>query len=70
MKKSILILITFILATSMVFAANPGSIWTTNGDCGLDQQDVNHYSVGDHVFINGNNLKGKGCVVCHMSCVM
>ena len=56
MKKSILTLIIFILATSMVFAANSGSIWTTNGDCGLEQQDVNQYSVGNKVFINGNNF--------------
>jgi len=33
-----------------------GSIWTTNGDCGTSQQDVNHFSVGDHVYINGSNF--------------
>lgn len=35
---------------------NPGSIWTTNGDCGNVSQDVNKYSVGDIVYINGANF--------------
>lgn len=29
-----------------------GSIWTTNGDCGDETQDENHYFVGDIVYIN------------------
>ncbi len=35
---------------------NPGSIWTTNGDCGDESQDVNHYGLGETVYINGNNF--------------
>lgn len=35
---------------------NPGSIWTTNGDCGNVSQDVNQYNVGDKVFINGEGF--------------
>ncbi|MFA5107452.1 MAG: DUF11 domain-containing protein [Patescibacteria group bacterium] len=34
----------------------PGTIWTTRGDCGDETQDVNHYNVGEHVFINGKNF--------------
>ncbi|MFA6512026.1 MAG: NEW3 domain-containing protein [Patescibacteria group bacterium] len=33
---------------------NPGSIKTTNVDCGSVQTNVNHYDVGDHVYIHGN----------------
>ena len=29
------------------------SIWTTDGSCGDISQDVNHYNVGDDVYING-----------------
>lgn len=36
--------------------ATSGSVWTTNGDCGDESQDVNHYSAGDHVYINGDNF--------------
>lgn len=36
--------------------ANPGAIWTTNGDCGTSSQDVNHFSVGNHVYINFSNF--------------
>jgi hypothetical protein len=32
--------------------ANPGAIWTTNSTCGVSNQDVNHFNVGDHVYIN------------------
>lgn len=33
-----------------------GAIWTTLDSCGTEQQDTNHYSSGDHVFINGNGF--------------
>ncbi len=33
-----------------------GTIWTTRNDCGDFNQDVNHYNIGDHVFINGENF--------------
>jgi len=32
--------------------ANPGAIWTTNGDCGTSNQNVNHFNAGNHVYIN------------------
>jgi len=33
-----------------------GAIWTTLDDCGDSQQDVNHYYVGDDVYVNGANF--------------
>ena len=33
-----------------------GSIWTTMGDCGNVSQDVNHFAIGDSVYINGSNF--------------
>ncbi|MCL5095216.1 MAG: hypothetical protein M1575_00550 [Patescibacteria group bacterium] len=33
-----------------------GSIWTTDGSCGTDQQDINHYPKGHHVYINGSGF--------------
>jgi hypothetical protein len=37
--------------TSFTDAA--GAVWTTNGDCGDQTQDVNHFNIGDVVYING-----------------
>ena len=36
-------------------AAN-GAIWTTTSACGTEGQDINHFAIGEHVFINGNNF--------------
>ncbi|MEZ0397367.1 MAG: hypothetical protein ABWK53_13175, partial [Anaerolineales bacterium] len=35
---------------------NSGAIWTTNGDCGDASQDVNHFAIGDVVYINGSGF--------------
>lgn len=35
---------------------NAGAIWTTNGDCGDAGQDVNHFAIGDVVYINGSGF--------------
>ncbi len=35
---------------------NTGSIWTTRDDCGDIKQDVNHYAIGEHIYINGANF--------------
>ncbi len=35
---------------------NNGSIWTTEGDCGSDTQDQNHFNIGDVIFINGSGF--------------
>jgi cysteine-rich repeat protein len=32
------------------------AIWTTKNDCGNSTQDVNHFSIGDRVYINGNGF--------------
>lgn len=44
------------LSTAKITVTGPGSIWTTNGDCGDITQDANHYNVGEHVFINGKDF--------------
>ncbi|MBX4188100.1 MAG: hypothetical protein KW793_03120 [Candidatus Doudnabacteria bacterium] len=36
-------------------AGNNGAIWSNFGPCG-SPQDVNQYSIGEHVFLNGNNF--------------
>jgi uncharacterized repeat protein (TIGR01451 family) len=33
-----------------------GAIWTTLDSCGTEEQDTNHYSSGDHIFINGSGF--------------
>jgi len=43
-------------SAQVIFTDNHGAIWTTRGDCGDQQQDVNHFGIGDHVFINGNGF--------------
>jgi len=49
-----------VIPTSTSLAqANPGAIWTTNGSCGSEQQDVNHFNHGDVVYINGSGF-GSG----------
>jgi hypothetical protein len=49
---------TVLLALALVSSATAasGNIWTTEIDCGDEQQDVNHYMVGQTVFINGKNF--------------
>ncbi|MFC1687406.1 NEW3 domain-containing protein [Patescibacteria group bacterium] len=39
--------------------AGVGSIWTTNGDCGNESQDVNHYDVGGVVYVNGRGFEAN-----------
>ena len=34
-----------------------GAIWTTRNDCGDQTQDVNHFDIGEIVFINGDNFE-------------
>ncbi|MGV8141094.1 MAG: hypothetical protein ACP5NW_01480 [Candidatus Woesearchaeota archaeon] len=62
MKQVIIFLGLALMLTGLVAApaptcnTNSGSIWTTSATCGAEQQDVNHYSVGEKVYINGNNF--------------
>jgi len=61
-KKSYIFVIGLLLIlvfTSVdIIHAKPGSgaIWTTNGDCGGEKQDVNHYGYEEWVYINGANF--------------
>lgn len=56
------LVLVMIIGTSAVSAQEedrtPGSgaIWTTDGTCGNESQDVNHFPRGHHVFINGDNF--------------
>ena len=45
-----------ILLIRDLLSGGHGTIWTTRNDCGDSSQDVNHYNIGDHVFINGENF--------------
>ena len=64
--NAISILLVSILAISLASAnsagvgmnGQPGTIWTTNEDCGKINQDVNHYLPGEVVYINGKNFMG------------
>lgn len=46
----------FFVPNSIAEAGAGGAIWTTKNDCGDVSQDVNHYNVGDWVYINGDNF--------------
>ena len=57
-KSSIIVLIIlgFFVYNFIPVISFPDSIWTTRDDCGDETQDVNHYTVGDHVYINGEGF--------------
>jgi len=38
--------------------AGSGAIWTTRSGCGSPEQDVNHFDIGDHIYINGSGFDG------------
>ncbi|KKW16367.1 MAG: Cysteine-rich repeat protein [Parcubacteria group bacterium GW2011_GWC2_49_9] len=46
------------VASNSTTASGAGAIWTTTGSCG-DPQNINHYAIGDHVFINGANFAAE-----------
>lgn len=58
------LLLVLIVGTSAVSAQDEdrysGRIWTTHGDCGEFSQDVNEYSRGDVVYINGDGFASLG----------
>src|SRR3989344_1174975 len=41
------------------FIFTDSAIWTTNNDCGTSQQDANHFSVNDNVYINGDGFDSR-----------
>lgn len=45
-----------VIAPQPACVGNPGSIWTTNNDCGDETQDENQYAIGGTVFINGKDF--------------
>jgi hypothetical protein len=51
-----IVVILGVLLVPSVSAGKPGAIWTTKNDCGSEQQDVNHFSPGDTVYINGSGF--------------
>ncbi|MCK4491661.1 MAG: hypothetical protein KAU03_03500, partial [Candidatus Altiarchaeales archaeon] len=58
MKKIMIYAFVLVLMAGFV-GANGGAIWTTRGDCGDETQDVNHFSTGDHVYINGKGFSSS-----------
>lgn len=64
---SLVVAVTTILNVSSISAlvvpmnasALTGAIWTTSNACGTEQQDVNHYKKGQHVYINGKNFSSN-----------
>ena len=36
--------------------AGSGAIWTTRSGCGSQEQDANHFDIGDHIYINGSGF--------------
>ena len=55
-KFTVLILGLFLLTVMPFALAGNGAIWTTTSLCGEEKQDVNHYAIGDVVYINGANF--------------
>jgi hypothetical protein len=44
------------MASAYAQQGNSGAIWTTQNDCGTEQQNVNRYVVGEVIYINGRNF--------------
>lgn len=40
-----------------------GAIWTTKIDCGDEDQDINHYAIGEKVFIHGKNFSPESSYI-------
>lgn len=63
MKQAIIAIMMVLALSVLVSAGGPNpvtSIWTTDGSCGGEQQDVNHYGIGDAVYINGKTDATEG----------
>ena len=59
MKKifSLTILSLMIISLIGIVSAETGTIWTTRDDCGDETKNVNHYEVGEAIWINGYNFE-------------
>jgi len=54
MKKNLgLFLFLVFLCAGFVSAGSMGAIWTTTSGCGEPSQNVNHYEVGEQIYLNG-----------------
>lgn len=61
MKKNLgFFLLLVFLCTGFVSAGSMGSIWTTTNGCGEPSQNVNHYEVGEQVYLNGVGFYKNG----------
>jgi len=52
----VLVVVLGVLLVPSVSAGKSGAIWTTKGDCGSEHQDVNHFSPGNKIYINGSGF--------------
>lgn len=61
MKKvfSLTILVLMLISLMGIGSAETGVIWTTRDDCGDETKNVNHYEIGEAIWINGYNF-GEG----------
>jgi len=55
-KTFVIFLVLGFLVYNIPTYASPDAIWTTKDDCGDEAQDVNHFAIGDHVYINGEGF--------------
>lgn len=51
-----LIILGFFIYNILPAFASPDAIWTTRDDCGDIKQDVNHFAIGEHVYVNGEGF--------------
>ncbi len=52
------IIFSFLLFSSGIVLSASGAIWTTSGSCGTPQ-NINHYSSGSVVYVNGDNFNAN-----------
>jgi len=52
----VLVVIGLLFAGALIAHGAVGAIWTTLNNCGTPEQDINHYYVGEIVYINGSNF--------------
>ena len=61
MKKNLGLFLLFVfLCAGFVSAGSMGAIWTTTNGCGEPSQNVNHYEVGEQVYLNGVGFYKNG----------
>jgi uncharacterized repeat protein (TIGR01451 family) len=48
--------VTNFVPLQLAGAANSGAIWTTASNCGTPGVDLNHFAIGDHIYIHGSGF--------------